>query len=254
MPLMTTADAAVAILRREGITNVFGLPLPVYKPSATRAQIAKALDMLAAEQCRRRRSTMQRRTHFDNMPIKPQRVYEEMNLAFGPETRYVSTIGLSQIAAAQFLHVYRPRHWINAGQAGPLGWTGQAALGLRVADPEATVVALSGEVPQRLLLHRLGAGGQPRVFRPGLGELPALLQVARRARPARVPVGVLLDGQVPHVPGVAAVVPQHRLLGGGGEQPVPRHANTLSDSTDISGEVTRRFLPGLKTGVSTPRS
>ena len=76
-----------------------------------------------------------------------------------------------------------------------------------------------------------------------LGELPALRQVARRARPAGMPVGVLLDGQVPDVPGVAAVVPQHRLLGGGGEKPVPGHANTLSDTADISGQVTRRFLP-----------
>ena len=49
---------------------------------------------------------------------------------------------------------------------------------------------------------------------------------------------MLLDGQVPDVAGVAAVVPQHRLLGGGGEQPVPGHANTLSKITDISGEVT----------------
>jgi hypothetical protein len=68
-----------------------------------------------------------------------------------------------------------------------------------------------------------------------------------------VPVGVLLDGEVPEVPSVAAVVPQHGLLGGRGEQPEPGHANTLSDTTDISGEVTRRFLPGLKAGVSTPR-
>ena len=111
-----------------------------------------------------------------------------------------------------------------------------------------------GEVAQRLLLDRLGAGGQPRVLGPRLGELPALLQEAWSALAARVPVGVLLDGQVPHVPGVAAVDPQHRLLGGRGEQPVPGHANTLSDGTDISGEVARRFLPGLKAGVSTPRS
>ena len=61
-------------------------------------------------------------------------------------------------------------------------------------------------------------------------------------------MAVLLDSQVPHVPGVAAVVPQHRLLGGRGEQPVPGHANTLSDAADISGEVTRGFLPGLKAG------
>ena len=64
---------------------------------------------------------MQRRTHFDDVPIKPQRVYEEMNRAFGRDTRYVTTIGLSQIAGAQFLHVYQPRHWINCGQAGPAG-------------------------------------------------------------------------------------------------------------------------------------
>ena len=64
-----------------------------------------------------------RKTHFDDVPIKPQRVYEEMNKAFGQDTRYVTTIGLSQIAGGQFLHVYKPRHWINAGQAGPLGWT-----------------------------------------------------------------------------------------------------------------------------------
>ena len=110
-----------------------------------------------------------------------------------------------------------------------------------------------GEVAQGLLLDRLGAGRQPRVLGSGLGELPALFQVARRAGAAGVPVGVLFDGEVPGVPGVAAVVSQHRLLGGGGGEPVPGHANTLSDGADISGEVKRRSLPGLKAGVSTPR-
>ena len=75
------------------------------------------------ESCRERKRTMLRRTHYEDDPVKPQRVYEEMNRHSGPDTRYVTTIGLSQIAAGQFLHVYRPRHWINAGQAGPLGWT-----------------------------------------------------------------------------------------------------------------------------------
>ena len=111
-----------------------------------------------------------------------------------------------------------------------------------------------GEVAQRLLLHRLGACGQPRVPRSRPGELPALLQVARRARPAWAPVAVLLDGQVPHVPSVRAVAPQHRFLGGRGEQPVPGHTNTLANTTGLSGEVKRRFLPGLKAGVSMPRS
>jgi tartronate-semialdehyde synthase len=113
-----------------------------------------------AEECRQRRATMQRRTHFDDVPVKPQRVYEEMNRAFGPDVRYVSTIGLSQIAAAQFLHVYHPRHWINAGQAGPLGWTVPAALGVCVADPDTTVVALSGDYDFQFMMEELAVGAQ----------------------------------------------------------------------------------------------
>ena len=105
-------------------------------------------------------ATLQRKTHFDNVPIKPQRVYEEMNRAFGPDTRYVSTIGLSQIQAAQMLHVYRPRHWINAGQAGPLGWTVPATLGVATADPDATVVALSGDYDFQFLIEELAVGAQ----------------------------------------------------------------------------------------------
>ena len=58
---------------------------------------------------------------FDNVPIKPLRVYEEMSKAFGRDTCYVSVIRPVTVAGAQFLGVYRPRNWINAGQAGPLG-------------------------------------------------------------------------------------------------------------------------------------
>jgi tartronate-semialdehyde synthase len=111
-------------------------------------------------ECADRRTSLQRKTHFDNVPIKPQRVYEEMNRAFGPDTRYVSTIGLSQIQAAQMLHVYKPRHWINAGQAGPLGWTVPATLGVAVADPESTVVALSGDYDFQFLIEELAVGAQ----------------------------------------------------------------------------------------------
>jgi tartronate-semialdehyde synthase len=111
-------------------------------------------------ECRERKRTMLRRTHFDDVPIKPQRVYEEMNKALGRETCYVSTIGLSQIAAAQFLHVFKPRHWINCGQAGPLGWTIPAALGVCAADPDRHVVALSGDYDFQFMLEELAVGAQ----------------------------------------------------------------------------------------------
>jgi tartronate-semialdehyde synthase len=116
-----------------------------------------------AQSCRDRRRTLQRRTDFDQVPIKPQRVYQEMNKAFGPDTTYVSTIGLSQIQAAQLLHVYGPRRWINAGQAGPLGWTVPATLGVATARPEDTVVALSGDYDFQFMIEELAVGAQFRI-------------------------------------------------------------------------------------------
>ena len=113
-----------------------------------------------AQECQERKQTLLRKTHFDDVPVKPQRVYEEMNKVFGKNVRYVTAIGLSQIAGAQFLHVYKPRHWINCGQAGPLGWTIPAALGVCRADPEAEVVALSGDYDFQFMVEELAAGAQ----------------------------------------------------------------------------------------------
>ncbi|MYN07773.1 glyoxylate carboligase [Pseudoduganella aquatica] len=111
-------------------------------------------------QCQERKRTMLRKTHYDEVPVKPLRVYEEMNNYFGRNTRYVSAIGLSQIAAAQFLHVYQPRNWINCGQAGPLGWTIPAALGVRAADPTTDIVAISGDYDFQFLIEELAVGAQ----------------------------------------------------------------------------------------------
>jgi tartronate-semialdehyde synthase len=110
--------------------------------------------------CQARKRTLQRKTHYENIPVKPQRVYEEMNQYFGKDTCYISTIGLSQIAGAQFLHVYKPRHWINCGQAGPLGWTIPAALGVVKADPSRQVVALSGDYDFQFMIEELAVGAQ----------------------------------------------------------------------------------------------
>jgi tartronate-semialdehyde synthase len=116
-----------------------------------------------AGRCAERKRLMLRKSHYTEIPIKPLRVYEEMNAAFPRDTIYVSTIGLSQIAGAQFLHVYGPRQWINCGQAGPLGWTIPAALGVVAADPTRTVVGLSGDYDFQFLIEELAVGAQFRL-------------------------------------------------------------------------------------------
>jgi tartronate-semialdehyde synthase len=145
-----------------GIVSDAGAALALFVEVAKERQAAGGLADRKAwiDECAERKRTMLRRTQFDDVPIKPQRVYQDMNLAFERDTRYVSTIGLSQIAGAQFLHVFKPRYWINCGQAGPLGWTIPATLGVCVADPDTTVVALSGDYDFQFMIEELAVGAQ----------------------------------------------------------------------------------------------
>ena len=145
-----------------GIVSDAGSALRMFLEVAREWKAAGILKNRSAwlQDCQQRKATLHRKTHFDNVPVKPQRVYEEMNQVFGKDTCYVSTIGLSQIAGAQFLHVYKPRHWINCGQAGPLGWTIPAALGVVKADPQRNVVALSGDYDFQFMIEELAVGAQ----------------------------------------------------------------------------------------------
>ncbi|CAN7425554.1 glyoxylate carboligase [Pseudoduganella sp. LjRoot289] len=145
-----------------GIVSDAGLALELFIEVAKEWKAAGKLKDRTGwvHQCQERKRTMLRKTHYDDVPVKPLRVYEEMNNYFGRNTRYVSAIGLSQIAAAQFLHVYEPRNWINCGQAGPLGWTIPAALGVRASDPTTDIVAISGDYDFQFLIEELAVGAQ----------------------------------------------------------------------------------------------
>ncbi|MDO9623947.1 MAG: glyoxylate carboligase [Pseudomonas sp.] len=145
-----------------GIVSDAGAALAMFVQVASEWKAAGRLKDRShwAADCQERKSTLLRKTNFEDVPMKPQRVYQCMNNAFGKDACYVSTIGLSQIAGAQFLHVYKPRHWINCGQAGPLGWTIPAALGVRVADPERKIVALSGDYDFQFMIEELAVGAQ----------------------------------------------------------------------------------------------
>src|ERR1700674_1840427 len=145
-----------------GIVSDAGAALELFVQVAKEWKVTGKLKDRSAwvDECLQRKRTMLRKTNFENVPMKPQRVYQCMNNAFGKDACYVSTIGLSQIAAAQFLHVYKPRHWINCGQAGPLGWTVPAALGVRAADPTRKIIALSGDYDFQFMVEELAVGAQ----------------------------------------------------------------------------------------------
>ncbi len=135
--------------------------------------IEEAREMDAAGKIRRpnewvariqeRRRTMRRRTDFDNTPIKPQRVFHEINEIFPRDTRFVTAIGLYQIASAQFQKVYEPRKYLICGQAGPLGWEVPAAIGAKMAEPDVETVAVVGDYSFQFLIEELAVAAQFKV-------------------------------------------------------------------------------------------
>ncbi len=148
-----------------GIVSDAGAALELFVQAARERKAAGRLRDFGSwsARCAERKRLMHRRTDYEDKPIKPMRVYQEMNQAFPRDTVYVSTIGLSQIAGAQFLQVYGPRQWINCGQAGPLGWTIPAALGVVASDPTRNVVGLSGDYDFQFLIEELAVGAQFRL-------------------------------------------------------------------------------------------
>jgi tartronate-semialdehyde synthase len=148
-----------------GIVSDAGAALELFVQAARERKAAGTLRDYSnwVFRCAERKRLMHRKSHYTETPIKPMRVYEEINRVFDRNTVYVTTIGLSQIAAAQFLNVYGPRQWINCGQAGPLGWTIPAALGVVAADPTKNVVGLSGDYDFQFLIEELAVGAQFRL-------------------------------------------------------------------------------------------
>jgi tartronate-semialdehyde synthase len=91
------------------------------------------------------RAKMERKTDYNNIPIKPPRVFKEINEFFDEETVFVTCIGLNQIWSGQFQKISKPRHYLDCGGAGPLGWDMPASIGAKVARPDKLVVDVVGD-------------------------------------------------------------------------------------------------------------
>jgi tartronate-semialdehyde synthase len=109
------------------------------------------------------RATMARRDDFDDVPIKPPRVFREINEFFGRDTTFVTAIGLYQIWSGQFQKTFLPRRYLVCGQAGPLGWEVPAAMGVKCAHPERQVVAVVGDYSFQFLMEEVAVAAQYRI-------------------------------------------------------------------------------------------
>ncbi|MEY2341376.1 biosynthetic-type acetolactate synthase large subunit [Acidithiobacillus sp. IBUN Pt1247-S3] len=77
--------------------------------------------------------------------IKPQFVIQKLFELTGGDAIVTSDVGQHQMWAAQFYGFDRPRRWINSGGLGTMGFGLPAAMGAQMAEPESTVVCVTGE-------------------------------------------------------------------------------------------------------------
>ncbi|GLY54062.1 glyoxylate carboligase [Lentzea sp. NBRC 102530] len=112
------------------------------------------------ERCQELKRTLLRREDFDTVPVKAPRVFKEINEFYGPDTYFVTAIGLYQIWSGQHQKAHKPRHYQVCGQAGPLGWEIPAAIGVKKARPDAEVVGVVGDYSFQFLVEELAVGAQ----------------------------------------------------------------------------------------------
>jgi acetolactate synthase I/II/III large subunit len=95
--------------------------------------------------------------------IKPQFVLEKLYEVTRGEAFVTSDVGQHQMWAAQFYKFDKPRRWINSGGLGTMGFGLPAAMGVRLANPGATVACVTGESSIQMCLQELSTCKQYRL-------------------------------------------------------------------------------------------
>ncbi|GAA3809383.1 acetolactate synthase large subunit [Streptomyces coacervatus] len=77
--------------------------------------------------------------------ISPQAVLEQLGARTPPDTVFTTGVGQHQMWAAQILPIRTPRTWVTSGGAGTMGFAIPAAMGAKLACPDAVVWAVDGD-------------------------------------------------------------------------------------------------------------
>jgi acetolactate synthase-1/2/3 large subunit len=92
--------------------------------------------------------------HSDTV-IKPQFVVEKLHEVTGGEAYVTSDVGQHQMFAAQFYGFSDTHKWINSGGLGTMGFGLPAALGVKLAHPNADVACVTGEGSIQMCIQEL---------------------------------------------------------------------------------------------------
>ncbi|QLB21537.1 acetolactate synthase, large subunit, biosynthetic type [Vespertiliibacter pulmonis] len=92
--------------------------------------------------------------------IKPQEVIQAMYQITKGDAYVASDVGQHQMFAALHYPFDKPRRWINSGGLGTMGFGLPAALGVKFAYPDATVVCVTGDGSIQMNIQELSTAKQ----------------------------------------------------------------------------------------------
>jgi len=92
--------------------------------------------------------------------IKPQYAVEQLYKVTAGNAFITSDVGQHQMYAAQFYHFDEPRRWINSGGLGTMGFGLPAAIGVKLAHPDADVACITGEASIQMCIQELSTAQQ----------------------------------------------------------------------------------------------
>jgi acetolactate synthase I/II/III large subunit len=92
--------------------------------------------------------------------IKPQFVIEQLYEVTKGNAYVTSDVGQHQMWAAQYYKFDKPRRWINSGGLGTMGFGLPAAIGVKLAHPDADVACVTGEASVQMCIQELSTALQ----------------------------------------------------------------------------------------------
>ncbi len=92
--------------------------------------------------------------------VKPQYVVEQLYEVTKGEAFVTSDVGQHQMWAAQYYPFDKPRRWINSGGLGTMGFGLPAAIGVKLAYPEADVACVTGDASIQMCIQELSTALQ----------------------------------------------------------------------------------------------
>jgi acetolactate synthase-1/2/3 large subunit len=87
--------------------------------------------------------------------IKPQSVIEKICTLTHGDAFITSDVGQHQMWAAQYYRFNKPRRWINSGGLGTMGVGLPYAMGVQMANPDATVACITGDGSIQMCIQEL---------------------------------------------------------------------------------------------------